>query len=223
LGNILLCAIAHILTFGKGGLLTTIVTLFFVFLDKYFINKFFINKDFKIKYIINILTFSILTYSIYYIGTKYYYIFSKASLPHIIVINNIIDNFKPSLLHLFGNGLGSGGNFSVLLGGLKSSWLETGAESAVGTMIYQVGIVGFALYSCFLLTIDWYYCKKEEIIKKLSIKLNFDIAYFFKVIYRLIIASIFQRNTLAPQCISYFMITAGILLKLIFSYEKIEI
>ena len=111
--------------------------------------------------------------------------------------NNIIKN-------PFGYGIGIGGNAASIFSfnGMKD-WLSTGGETALLSFVYQLGIQGLLLLLMCLVCISG---------RIRNGKYNTRFAECYSFIPLIIIGvSIFQDNTFTPQCITLFMLMAGIL------------
>ena len=88
-----------------------------------------------------------------------------------------------------GNGLGAGGNWAGILGDDKThTLLETGAESALGTIGYQLGMVGIVLFVLFLLWQIQVRFKSDD---------QLESALGFGLLVMATIGLIFQENSLS--------------------------
>ena len=87
--------------------------------------------------------------SIVFLITLSFFIDSSNKVHLAGLIGGVSSTFIGFFEFLFGFGVGSGGNLSrytnELIANDKGLWLSSGAESGVGTLFYQLGLVGVAL------------------------------------------------------------------------------
>lgn len=141
----------------------------------------------------SIFTMAILTVGIAVCSLAYYKLVGAAANTHFWAIERTFVN----TLHrpLFGYGIGTGGNY----GSQNSGWLESGGESGLMGLIYQMGyifaFITFLLYS----KISYQNFKNKH---------NFMLAILPFVFF---VMSIFQENTFSPQCLGILFLVSGAL------------
>ncbi|WP_341780019.1 hypothetical protein [Levilactobacillus sp. HBUAS70063] len=189
--------IGVILTFGKGALLALFLILLAPTIHKVVKKVLFFFSDFSI-YTCMIVLVSLF---VYLYSNFYYMVYGGAVGNHFTAISETWVNIIAQPL---GHGLGTGGNAAATLNsGLEeSSWLSTGGETAFLSFGYQIGLIGIVL-----LAVTFFNVGKKSIISssflKKSERSNLIRLAYVPVV--LIIISIFQDNTYAPQCIAIYM------------------
>lgn len=195
----ILLLIAILLSFGKGSFLILFLSIFAPLLHKFFKKVFSTNND---NLVFNIAVILIPVF-VYFFSTYYNTIFGGAVGNHFMAITQTWPNVLSAPL---GHGLGTGGNASETFSSAGSitdnQWLSTGGETALLSFGYQIGLIGMIVLILTLLSISKKILKNMEQYHGLR-KNNIITIVYLPVI--LIIASIFQDNTFAPQCISIYM------------------
>lgn len=192
-------AITLALTFGKGGILVCGSAIAVIVASRISFKKVFTFK----KTVIILLVFipAILFYARAFRGS---------TLPHVAGLMSI----KDSLLNSpFGHGLGSGGNWGRVFDPYKWKGIKhiSGAESQVGVICYQLGIIGFLLYLYFFKTVINHFFSRSTTFRK-----NGDSAlaqynlFVAASLAGLFMASFFQENTFGPQAGGVFFLFMGI-------------
>lgn len=191
---ILILIIGQFLTFGKGGLLITVVTILLVYLFKFLETMLHTINPKKIYTAIQILGIGmVVVFSIFY-----YHNFAGYAKPH---FEAIIKTEEKIASKPFGYGLGSGGNVGEIEKGEK---LDTGGESGMMTMAYQVGVIFTVV---FILTFECIGYKNIKDIEKRTTDKVYLMLAFLSV--ALLIGIVFQENALSPQCIIPITIILG--------------
>tara|TARA_B110000196_G_C21152258_1_gene670560 strand:+ start:3248 stop:4582 length:1335 start_codon:yes stop_codon:yes gene_type:complete len=132
--SVFFCALI-ILTLTKGAMLWLILTTGFFTLKKFGINNRLVLMS---SYILFLILMSLISF--------------KTSLGvHIEgLVSPFVNSSQYTLIEiLFGHGIGSGGNLlkAYLGGGMEhTAWLESGAESGLGTLMYQTGLLGLSTF-----------------------------------------------------------------------------
>lgn len=204
-------SICCLLTFGKGGLLVLLVGMITILIFKFSSNGTYFNVLFILK-----------ISSIFLLAYMFYKYFGYTALPHFM---GLFLSFRTFLENPIGHGVGSGGNFKDVLVGFSTEqeWLSSGSESAIATILYQLGIFGFILFLGFILALYLLSKKHFFLCKELNIRYLFPI--YGCLPFCLFITSFFQENSLSPQATGVYllytgMITKYLLLKGVFIREK---
>jgi hypothetical protein len=187
--------ICNILTFGKGGLLLLGIALMCVILHAVFKIKL---TEFNRKLILGIITtvFCFLVFFImkYYkddFGTNNHFYGFFSAIP--LILKNPL-----------GHGLGTAGN---ILKGYTDVKLFVAAESALSNMAYQIGIPGLLFFVFILLNLGKVVftsiAEQENSTQKI---LCIAASY---IPFAIILVSVFQENTITPQCIIPYMLIVG--------------
>lgn len=193
-----LIGIGTVLTVGKGGILLALIGI------SIYIGYCILTKLKFIKLSSNNIYYLVLVVLLLGISgfSVFYYIFvGDSARPHFW---GIINGFNKIMEHPFGYGLGSGGNLANIFGVVNhAEWLNTGSESALISIGYQLGIQGVLLFVILLILMSKqlftiYNLTKDNLVFILSVS-----------VYGIIIVSVFQENTLSPQCISSLMLFSG--------------
>lgn len=178
---IIIMSICLIGTLSKGALVILAVAA----LIKYY------NKN---KYIFIALLIISSVALIFIIKTNLFYTVSQHS-------NGLIENFKNA--SLFGNGLGSTGNFAIIYSDTSA---DIGAgESYIGTLLGQIGIFGLICYTSF----------NFHIVNKLRSRKEYDL----NIIVIILLVGMFLESILSESAISFigsglYFILAGIAYKI---------
>lgn len=184
-------ALGVILTFGKGGMLIVGISIIYYFSTKYDLLK-KLNKRTK-RY----LSILLITIMVVFVATVFNRNIGGSADAHFKSITNTLLNV---LSRPLGFGLGSGGNYGV--DNLQA--YSSGQESGLMSLMYQMGIPFTIL---FIIDFIWMYKDSAKCYFKcpnnlLNISCVFPIA--------ILLASLFQENTLGPQCCFLFMAFSGI-------------
>lgn len=187
--------VSNILTFGKGGLMVTVISLLFIIILQI--------KDFQRKNgFIWVFLGSLAALLI--ISFVYFKITPGTALPHLWGLMSIENNL---IINPMGNGLGSGGNFASLSGEHTMDLLETGAESGIATLAYKMGIIGVGLYISYFLALGSTLYKisiryKGTFLGKLALGTT-------GLLLGLLYGSAFQENPLGPQTNHLILLLSG--------------
>ena len=173
-----------VMTFGKGGMLVCGITITYCILFRIILVHLNISSSARKRIGIIILLFLVTV-----IGFYFYNNIGGSAMAH---FRSIISTMSDANRPVFGAGLGHGGNFGT--GGHAS-----GQESGLMSILYQLGVpfTLFFIYS-FLKILYWIDYDKTS---------NSLMAAIFPV--AIIVAALFQENTLGPQCCYLFMCYAG--------------
>lgn len=190
--------VGQILTFGKGGVLLLLSTigsiLIYMILTMLFKERINISMKFNIIKLLVVI-------GIVIIGIIYYYFIGDSAAPHFW---GIINGFNKIIENPLGYGLGSGGNFANIFGVVgHQEWLESGSESALISIGYQLGILGMIF---FIVIFEIISRELFKVYKKTNEKASLGLSF---AVFLVVLVSIFQENTLSPQCISFIMLFAG--------------
>lgn len=191
--------VAILLSFGKGSFLIFLLSIFAPLLHKFFKKIFSTNND---NLVFNIAVV-LITIFVYFFSTYYNAIFGGAVGNHFTAITQTWPNILSAPL---GHGLGTGGNasrtFSSVGAITDNQWLSTGGETALLSFGYQIGLTGMIALIFTLVSIS------KKTLKNMGQYIHLRKNTIITIIYLpviLIIASIFQDNTFAPQCITIYM------------------
>lgn len=188
--KVIIIGLGFITTYAKGPLLL-LLSLFICYI-LYFIFKNFksFRKNQKVFFVA--LTF-VCTLFITLFSLYYYNNIGTSTNTHFWAIQRTFINClnKP----FFGYGLGTGGNYGET--GLGT--LETGAESGLMSIIYQMGFIFALIFILIFIYIAFNIFTDNH-------KVSFLISF---ICVPLIILSIFQENTYTPQCLGMLMIIEG--------------
>lgn len=180
--------VTEFLTIGKGGWLCLVVALFYVFLTRISVKP---SKAIVASFIVGI--GSILWY--YKSGT------GTVEAPHLA---GLVSGFTGMLRRPLGHGIGAGGNFGQLFGGVSlSNWLSSGAESSFGDISFQLGVLGVLVIYGFWFVLILTAARQTQ---KISI-------YLTGALIGLFIASFMQENSLGPEVDAAYFILAGAVLR----------
>lgn len=187
----IIITLGFLTTFAKGPWLL-VGSLGLIYIIYSFLMKIREFKNYDVSsygFSLAIILLFVTSFSIYY-----YKNIGNAVNTHFWAIERTFINFLNE--PIFGYGLGSGGNSGSQIHG----WLESGGESGLMGLLYQVGIVfGFPFIFVFLyLSYDLY--KKYR---------KYIMVTFLPIC--LLIISIFQENTYSPQCIGVIMLFLGVI------------
>ena len=194
-----LLSIGLLLTFGKGGLMVTLMaSVLFLFLK--FLNSLG-SKENKIACIAMVVAVVLLLF----FGGKYYIEkYNAWSNPHVAAI---ISTWKNIVNNPFGYGLGTGGNANLMLGqssnttGLAySEWLASGGETALLAFCYQMGTQAF---------LPFFLCFSGMAMQVAKVKKTQLYRMVMLLPFIVLGISIYQENTYTPQCIIPFMLVIG--------------
>jgi hypothetical protein len=183
------------LTFGKGGALTFIFTLAAVLLH----TSFKLNATKRNFTLINLVLIASFVGTVWFIskfqnsafGTYSHFYGFFSAIPEILK--------KP-----LGYGLGSAGN---ILRSYLNNRVYMATESALGTMGYQIGIVGLLLF--FLIIRHMSKCTFMNV-QRQNDHINYTLCLFASYLpFVLFLVSAFQENTLSPQVIIPYMLLVG--------------
>ena len=177
-----LILLGFVLTFGKGGYLLLALIICSAFANQ-LISSLTGKKpsDTRLKsFLICVLVASVFVY-------LYYMLIGGAARPHFWALEQASASIAANP---FGHGLGTGGNMSV-----AGSDYSRGAESAVMTIGYQIGILGIICVFMVLYSIAQCAPKNES--------WTSHVAFYIPLC--LFAVSILQENTFSPQCIFPFM------------------
>lgn len=117
------------------------------------------------------------------------------------ILNGSLDQF------LLGYGIGSGGNLARFSEDSAShGWLESGSESGVGILLYQLGLVGFLFYVFVIYLIDRRLNFNYKLYKDSS---NL---YSLAIIYSIFVNSFMQENCVNSSVLSILLFTVVLML-----------
>ncbi|ETJ38538.1 hypothetical protein Q604_UNBC07368G0001, partial [human gut metagenome] len=121
-------------------------------------------------------------------------------------VNGLINNILSLPHNIFGNGVGSAGNFAMIY---NTSSIELGAgESFVGVIIGQFGLIGITLYSLFTILL---FRDLEECIEN-NIELKRELIMAKGSFIGVICATFLSQSAAGFISISLYMILTGILI-----------
>ena len=188
---VLLC---NILTFGKGGLLVLMLSVFCLYIHRLFhkFSKKIIRKLIIVGSIIGVILL-VLFIDIFFgndFGTANHYY-------------GIITGFQGVVKNPLGHGIGSAGNLLKTLENAKTHAGMAISETGLINMMYQIGIIPALLFIAILISM----MKKAFVNYKTDRGQVWLLFSYMPMI--LLIASVFQENTLSPQCIVPFMLFQG--------------
>ena len=107
-----------------------------------------------------------------------------------------------------GSGLGSGGNFGNIFGELDpKTWITSGAESAIGVVMHQLGLVGLLLVVLLFGAV----LRRAFTLQRQNDRFGSSMA---GLTIGFIAASLFQENAFGPQAGGLFFILVGLLMAL---------
>lgn len=182
--------ICEILTFGKGGYLILGLSIMCYILQK-LLGRY--NRKFARKGILlgTLLSMAALVYIV-----QTYFTHAFGTYNHFYGIYTGIRAVQNSP---WGNGLGSAGNLIKTVYFASQDISETGLVN----MAYQIGIPGAALFTGLMVSMA------GEIFQQYR-SMNTRIHMIFSFIpFILIVVSVFQENTITPQCITGYMFILG--------------
>ena len=174
----ILIFVGYVLTFGKGGYMLLALLIAVFFCNKLFSRLFSaVRRDMRFaSYVICVVVIGAAAYL--------YYLFVGGPVrPHFWALEQ---TFSSILADPIGHGLGTGGNMSV-----AGSDYSKGAESAVMTFAYQIGVFGVL---CVFMALRDVANSAPKITS-----LSAVISYYIPL--ALFAVSILQENTFSPQCI----------------------
>ncbi|GGL57248.1 hypothetical protein GCM10007968_21580 [Sporolactobacillus putidus] len=126
--NTILISSCLILTLGKGGILTSLVSITFWALVRFK----------KIGKLVAFLTFGI--------SAGLFTLFLRTDSSVMDHLNGLTNGVKDFIEYPLGKGLGSSGNLATLVAGSNNNNLISGGESTVGSLLSQIGILGGLLF-----------------------------------------------------------------------------
>lgn len=176
--SLLVISLGFVLTFGKGGY---ILLAFLVIVC--LCNKLLATLANKSMHRTRFVSYLICFVAIGAVLYAYYLLVGGPVQPHFWALEQTMSSI---LSNPVGHGLGTGGNMSV-----AGSDYSKGAESAVMTIGYQIGILG--ILSVFMILRDI-----ADVAPK-SDSLSSLVAYYLPLV--LFAVSVLQENTFSPQCI----------------------
>ncbi|WP_187287744.1 hypothetical protein [Heyndrickxia coagulans] len=184
-----------ILTFGKGALgILILVSIWLIFLFKFKLNP----KLFLFIY----LSFIFLAF-LFIEGSSF-----RSSIG--VHIAGFISPLINSIHFPLGNGIGSGGVYYAMSHNIRAwNLTDMGAESLIGSLIYQLGYPGLLLYFIFFI----------GFIKKLlnkayqGNKINFNYILFSGIIFSVFLISFFQEATLGLNYTGILIIISSFMLE----------
>ncbi len=173
----------ELLTFGKGGFLMFSIACLFVLCNR-ILSRFcsFLSRNMKKKLIIIGISIAVA-----FAGVFYFQNIGGSATAHFTSIIRTMESIGSTPL---GRGLGYGGNYGQA---------AYGSESGIMAILAQLGIPFTILFAMLFLNM----AKKIEFenLQEMAIA-SFPVG--------IVIAAIFQENTLGPQCCYLFMCTSGI-------------
>ncbi len=191
--------IGIILSFGKGSFLILLLSICAPLLHRFF-KKLFSTSNDNLVFNISVVLIPIL---VYFFSTYYNAVFGGAVGNHFMAIAQTWPNILSAPL---GHGLGTGGNASKTFSSVgpitSNEWLSTGGETALLSFGYQIGLLGMIALILTFLAIS------KKLLRNMSNYMNLRKNSVITLIYLpaiIVITSIFQDNTFAPQCISIYM------------------
>lgn len=191
--------IGIILSFGKGSFLILLLSIGAPLLHRFF-KKLFSTSNDNLVFNISVVLIPIL---VYFFSTYYNAVFGGAVGNHFMAIAQTWPNILSAPL---GHGLGTGGNASKTFSSVgpitSNEWLSTGGETALLSFGYQIGLLGMIALILTFLAIS------KKLLRNMSNYMNLRKNSVITLIYLpaiIVITSIFQDNTFAPQCISIYM------------------
>ncbi len=189
------------LTFGKGGMMITGMSLM-CYVTFRIIAYMKSGEERRLKNI-----FLVLIVLIIYIAGSYYVLhYNAMTNPHFVGIKS---TWKSVIERPLGYGLGNGGNANLMFGGVEGNshweiyheWLASGGETALMAFLYQMGIPAFFIF---------FLCFHGMTTRVVNGKGLGAFRHMIMMIpYILLGISIYQENTYTPQCIAPFMILVG--------------
>ncbi|WP_157627901.1 hypothetical protein [Thermodesulfatator autotrophicus] len=138
-----------VFTLCKGALCLLVIYFVTYFLVKLnYIRRF----SFYIVYILIIL-FLLIIASFYFPGSNTVHVLGLINALYFLSDSSILET-------LLGKGLGFGGNLAVIYT-TSGNWIKAGAESGVGVVLTNLGLIGFCLYSFYFFSL-WRILLKEN-------------------------------------------------------------
>ena len=191
--------IGILLSFGKGSFLILLLSVCAPVLHRSFKQVFSTNSD-NLVFNVSVVLIPIF---VYFFSTYYNAIFGGAVGNHFMAIAQTWPNILSAPL---GHGMGTGGNaaktFSSVGPITNNEWLSTGGETALLAFGYQIGLPGMIALILTFLSIS------KRLLRNMGKYINLRKNSLLTIIYLpaiIVITSIFQDNTFAPQCISIYM------------------
>jgi hypothetical protein len=117
---------------------------------------------------------------------------------------------------VLGRGVGTGGAISLLIGG---DLAVAGAESGIGSLVSQLGLVGVLLYLAFFLSVLrllYGYVRSGETTKDLRIFM----LCLFGADFGLLSNAFLQENAFAPIPVSFYLVFTGVALNLAYRQRR---
>lgn len=176
-----------LLSGAKGALLLFINSLFLVAVFKYF-------KRFRGLAVIGLVAFQVFVAMLFQ---------SSASI-HLEGLLGAINSVLSGSLRefLFGYGIGGGGNLARFSeDAFGHGWLESGSESGVGVLLYQLGIVGGLVYIYIIYLVD------SKLIKLYQSSKDTSYLYALAAILAVFINSFMQENCINASILSMLLLT----------------
>nr|BCB22839.1 polysaccharide pyruvyl transferase family protein [Erysipelothrix tonsillarum] len=205
--------VCSILTFGKGGLFVLIGTLLANLVNSIIvkIRCIYPKTEKYLKH--NVLIVIGLMLGSVLLIVSVITVFAQHEFGTFLHFYGALTGFKLAIKNPFGHGLGSAGNLVRILQD-KSNFVA--AETGLINMMYQIGVLPVLLFiymfSIMVKTTNDY----QRNIKNIdSFEYRVSTMFIFVPIV-LLLASLFQENTLGTQCISVYMILQG-------SFENFDI
>lgn len=177
---------------AKGALLLFVNTLFLVAVLKHF-------NGLRFAAIIGLVGFQVVFATL----------FQSSATIHLEglqgAINSILNGGLKELF--FGYGIGSGGNLARFSeGGSSHGWLESGSESGVGVLLYQLGLFGFLFYVYIIYLVDRSLNRNYKVYKDRSY------IYALSIIFSVFINSFMQENCVNASVLSMVLFTVILIL-----------
>ncbi|NQT95287.1 MAG: hypothetical protein HQ572_02445 [Candidatus Omnitrophica bacterium] len=186
------------LTLGKGGMLVASVTLV-VMIAAYTLFR----KRMDIKRAVILLPLFV-TFINFYVGK-----FRGSAAAHMQGLSSLpINLFNYPL----GRGLGTGGNWGSIfeVSIIEKRITMTGAESMVGTIGHQMGIIGMLLYILFFIFMVRYLLKSYRLFLNRGDKyLAKNNLFAAAIMLGIFMVSLFQENTFGPQAGGIYFLFIG--------------
>ncbi|WP_077623847.1 O-antigen ligase family protein [Sediminibacillus massiliensis] len=179
--SILFLSAGVFLTLGKGGIITLAIGFGFYLL--------FVLKRPFLSYILGCL--GVLG------AAAYINKVIKQGLSAVDHIFGFTNSFKEGLEHPFGSGLGTVGNLAEVYNGNATVSEGAGAESFLGLVVGQFGVIGFALFSLFFILIF------NRLMKFLKLVSDDKFLYSVSVSLLAVMVAIFSTAFLTESAISY--------------------
>jgi len=201
--------LALFLTLGKGGIL-----IFLLASASIFCAEILTKKRFTFKKAMMVLASFI----------PFIYLYAKnfggSVLRHISGLSYGMNNL---MRHPLGHGLGVGGNWGSIFDAEQWRRIKSisGAESLIGTVSYQMGVIGLIVYICFFgAAIAYFFNRYRLFLSKKDTYLARSNLFVAVTMMGIFLVSFFQENTFGPQAGGIFFVFMGIVVQTNYIKEK---